>query len=185
MSANYNALPAHLPAPVDDGAADHLTGLALPDLALPATDGRAVALARLPGRWVIYLYPMTGQPGVPLPESWDEIPGARGCTPQSCAFRDHHAELRELGAGVYGLSSQTSDYQRELRERLHLPFEILSDTALALKAALKLPTFSTAGMELYKRLTLIAHDGRIEKVFYPIFPSDRNAGDVLAWLRER
>lgn len=185
MSANYNALPAHLPAPVDDGAADHLTGLALPDLALPATDGQAVALGRLPGRWVIYLYPMTGQPGVPLPESWDEIPGARGCTPQSCAFRDHHAELRELGAGVYGLSSQTSDYQREMRERLHLPFEILSDTALVLKAALKLPTFSTAGMELYKRLTLIARDGRIEKVFYPIFPSDRNAGDVLAWLRQR
>lgn len=185
MNVNLSALPAGLPVPVDDGAADHLPGRMLPDLALPATDGESVHLGRLPGWWVIYVYPMTGQPGVPLPEGWDDIPGARGCTPQSCSFRDHHAELGALGVGVFGLSAQATDYQTELRDRLHLPFQILSDPMLQLKQTLKLPTFMAAGMELYKRLTLVTEGGTIRKVFYPVFPSDRNAADVLAWLAAR
>jgi peroxiredoxin len=183
MTGNPFPLPPDLPVPVDDGAATHLPGLALPDVVLAATDGSDVSLARLAGRWVIYVYPVTGRPGVALPEGWDGIPGARGCTPQSCAFRDHHAELRGLGTGVFGLSTQKTEYQREARERLHLPFGLLSDSGLELKAALRLPTFAVAGMELYKRLTLIAEEGRIAKVFYPVFPPDRNAGEVLEWLR--
>jgi peroxiredoxin len=185
MTANPFPLPTDLPVPVDDGAAAHLPGMALPDVALAATDGSDVSLARLAGRWVIYVYPMTGRPGVALPDGWDGIPGARGCTPQSCAFRDHHAELRGLGTGVFGLSTQKTEYQREARDRLHLPFELLSDSALELKRALRLPTFAVAGLELYRRLTLIVEDGCIVKVFYPVFPPDRNAEDVLEWLRQR
>ena len=177
-------LPKNLPRPVDDGAAAHLEGMDLPDLSLPSTDSTIVNLASLPGRCVIYVYPMTGRPGVPLPDGWDAIPGARGCTPQSCGFRDHFAELKALGAAVFGLSSQTSDYQREARDRLNLPFHLLSDKALRLKDSLRLPTFTVAGMELFKRLTLIAEHGRIRKVFYPVFPPDRNVDDVLAWLRK-
>lgn len=183
--AALTTLPADLPVPIDDGAAVHLAGLSLPALALPATDGRTVQLSALPGLQVIYIYPMTGRPGVPLPEGWDAIPGARGCTPQSCAFRDHHAELAALGAGVFGLSTQDSDYQREAAERLHLPFPLLSDTGLALRDALKLPVFEADGRTLYRRLTLIAERACIIKVFYPVFPPDRNAADVLAWLRAR
>ena len=183
MTPNFTHLPKDLPVPVDDGAASHLEGSLLPGLALDSTDGASVDLARLSGRWVIYIYPMTGRPDVHLPEGWDAIPGARGCTPQSCSFRDHYAELQALNAGVFGLSVQTSDYQREARDRLHLPFQTLSDTGLRLKTTLRLPTFEVAGMELYKRLTLITCDWRIEKTFYPVFPSDRNADDVLAWLR--
>jgi len=184
MSSNYSELPKDLPRPVDDGAASHLQGMKLPRIALPSTDGARVDLGAIAGRVVIYVYPMTGRPGVPLPEGWNEIPGARGCTPQSCAFRDHYAELKELNTAVFGLSVQTTDYQREARDRLHLPFEMLSDRELRLKELLRLPTFHVAGMELYKRLALIAKDGEIEKVFYPVFPPDRNAGDVLAWLSE-
>jgi len=184
MSTNLSQLPKDLPVPVDDGAAAHLEGLLLPDLALPSTEGATVNLSGLGGRWVIYIYPMTGRPDVPLPDGWDGIPGARGCTPQSCSFRDHYAELKALNTDVYGLSAQTSEYQREARARLHLPFQLLSDSALRLKSAMRLPTFTTAGMELFKRLTLIAHGGRIEKVFYPVFPPDQNADEVLAWLRK-
>jgi peroxiredoxin len=183
VSFNLSELPQNLPRPIDDGAASHLTGATLPALQLGATDGGAVDLAALTGRVVIYVYPMTGRPGVPLPDGWEGIPGARGCTPQSCSFRDHYVELRALDTTVFGLSSQPSDYQREARDRLHLPFELLSDVSLQLKQLLKLPTFQAAGMELYKRLTLIACDGIIEKVFYPVFPPDRNADDVLMWLR--
>jgi peroxiredoxin len=136
------------------------------------------------GRWVIYVYPMTGRPDVPLPDGWDGIPGARGCTPQSCGFRDHYAELKALNTGVFGLSAQTTEYQREARDRLHLPFQLVSDSTLRLKSAMRLPMFTVAGMELYKRLTLIAHEGRIAKIFYPVFPPDQNADEVLAWLRE-
>ncbi len=157
--------------------------MALPAVVLPATDGASVDLSRIAGRVVIYVYPMTGRPGRALPEGWDGIPGARGCTPQSCAFRDHYAELKALNTAVFGLSTQDTDYQKEARDRLHLPFELLSDSAHRLKELLRLPTFAVAGMELYKRLTLVADDGRISKVFYPVFPPDRNAGDVLAWLR--
>src|SRR5882672_665099 len=146
-----NILPADLPVPPDDGAARHLPGTPLPDLALRATDGRSVNLSRLKGRTVVYLYPRTGVPGQALPEGWDAIPGARGCTPQSCSFRDHFAVLRQLGvAHLFGISTQDSDYQREAAERLHLPFPILSDVGFALTHAIKLPTFTTAGMTLLK-----------------------------------
>jgi peroxiredoxin len=158
--------------------------MALPKIALPATNGTNVDLASIPGKVVIYIYPMTGHPGVPLPDGWDSIPGARGCTPQSCAFRDHYSELQSLNTAVFGLSTQTTDYQKEARDRLHLPFELLSDSERHLKQLLRLPTFAVAGMELYKRITLVAANGRIRKVFYPVFPPDQNANDVVAWLRQ-
>jgi peroxiredoxin len=177
-------LPPGLPEPVDDGGADHLPGLRLPSQELPATDGSTVDLSALPGRTVVYAYPWTGRPGQPLlTEDWDMIPGARGCTPETCGFRDHHAELAELGAGVFGLSTQDTDYQRELVERLGLPFSILSDADLALTNALRLPTFEVAGRTLLKRLTLLVRDGEIEHVWYPVFPPDRHAGEVVTWLR--
>src|SRR5262245_50513953 len=184
MSDNFFQLPKDLPIPLDDGAAAHLQGMSLVKTALPSTDGVTVDLSSLTGLWVIYVYPMTGRPGVPLPDGWDGIPGARGCTPQSCSFRDHYAELNALNTGVFGLSAQTTEYQREARDRLHLPFQLLSDSSLRLKGALRLPTFTVAGMELFKRLTLIAQDGRIDKVFYPVFPPDQNADEVLTWLRK-
>lgn len=184
MSPERFELPKDLPRPTDDGAAAHLRGMALPRVVLAATDGAGVDLSRLPGRVVIYVYPMTGRPGVPLPDGWDGIPGARGCTPQSCAFRDHYAELKSLHTAVFGLSTQDTDYQKEARDRLHLPFELLSDSERRLKQLLRLPTFAVAGMELYKRITLVADNGRIAKVFYPVFPPDQNANDVLAWLRQ-
>jgi peroxiredoxin len=177
-------LPPDIPAPEDDGGARHLTGMKLPDVALPATSGPAVNLSKLKGRTVVYIYPRTGVPGVDAPEGWDAIPGARGCTPQSCGFRDHFADLTALGvAHVYGLSTQDTDYQREAAERLHLPFAILSDAALKLGRAMKLPTFTTSGMELLKRMALVIDDGVIVKVFYPVFPPDKSAQDVVAWLR--
>jgi peroxiredoxin len=177
-------LPDDLPVPLDDGAARHLTGLALLDVALAATDGSAVNLSRLSGRTVVYVYPRTGRPGQPMPTGWNAIPGARGCTPQSCSFRDHFNELRALGvAHVYGLSSQDSEYQREAVERLHLPFAILSDADLTLRRALRLPTFEVDGMVLLKRMALVIDDGAIVKVFYPVFPPDRSAAEVVAWLR--
>jgi peroxiredoxin len=179
-------LPPDIPAPQDDGAARHLAGMKLPDIALPATSGPAVNLGKLKGRAVVYIYPRTGVPGIDPPAGWDQIPGARGCTPQSCGFRDHFAELKALGvANVFGLSTQDSDYQREATERLHLPFPILSDAALKLARAIKLPTFDVAGMTLFKRMALVIEDGTIAKVFYPVFPPDKNAGEVLAWLRSR
>jgi peroxiredoxin len=184
MNTNFSELPKNLPRPVDDGAATHLEGMRLPKGSLPATNGANVDLAAIPGRVVIYVYPMTGRPGVPLPDGWDGIPGARGCTPQSCSFRDHHSELKALNASVFGLSTQTTEYQREARDRLHLPFELLGDTGLRLKQLLRLPTFVVADVEMYKRLTIIVENGWIRKVFYPVFPPDQNANDVLAWLRE-
>ena len=185
INDNLTELPKDLPVPMDDGAAAHLEGMSLVKIALPSTDGRTVELASLKGRFVIYIYPMTGRPGVPLPDGWDAIPGARGCTPQSCNFRDHHLELNALGVGVFGLSTQNTEYQREVRDRLHLPFQLLSDPSLQLKSALRLPTFRVQGVELYKRLTLIIETGKIEKVFYPVFPPDKNAEEVLAWLKQR
>src|SRR5437763_7931486 len=177
-------LPESLPVPPDDGAARHLPGAELPDLALPATDGGTVNLKGLKGRTVVYIYPRTGRPGQPLPEGWDAIPGARGCTPQSCGFRDHFADLKRLGvAQLYGLSTQTTDYQREAVERLHLPFAILSDADLRFTRALKLPTFEVAGMTLIKRMAWMIDDGVIAHVFYPVFPPDKSAEDVVNWLR--
>jgi peroxiredoxin len=177
-------LPSDIPVPQDDGAADHLTGMALPDLALPATDGAPVNLSALNGRTVVYVYPRTGVPGVDPPDGWDQIPGARGCTPQSCAFRDHFGALTALGvAHVFGLSTQDTAYQQEAASRLHLPFPLLSDEALAFADALRLPTFTAAGMTLLKRMALVIDDGAIAKVFYPVFPPDKNAEDVIAWLQ--
>ncbi len=187
MSADHDpyVLPADLPAPVDDGAADHLEGAAIPALSLPSTAGRAIDLATSArNTLVLYCYPRTGRPGEPLPAGWDEIPGARGCTPQSCAFRDHFAELQRLRAGVLGLSAQPLADQLEFAERVGLPYPVLSDPGLELAAALGLPTFEVAGMRLYVRLTLIARAGRIAKVFYPVFPPDRNAAEVVAWLQD-
>lgn len=173
-----------IPPPPADGAMDHMTGLALPRVLLPATDGRTIDLATLAGRVVVYGYPMTGRPDIALPDGWDGIPGARGCTPQSCAFRDHHADLVAAGAtAVFGLSTQDTDYQREAATRLHLPFPLLSDAGLRLASALQLPTMDVDGRTLMKRFALVIDDGTVTKVFYPVFPPDRNAGDVLAWLR--
>jgi peroxiredoxin len=175
-----------IPAPTDDGGAKHLAGLEIPVLALPATDGSSVSLAQLAGRVVVFAYPRTGEPGKPaLVDDWDMIPGARGCTPQSCAFRDLHKVLVEAGAArVFGLSTQDTAYQRAAVDRLHLPFPLLSDEKLVLTRALRLPTMEVGGLTLIKRLALVIDAGAITKVFYPVFPPDRNAADVLAWLKE-
>ncbi len=178
-------LPENLPIPADDGGADHLTGLSLPSVTLTATNGEQITLDQISGRVVIYIYPMTGRPDVALPDGWEQVPGARGCTPQSCSFRDHYQELQALNSQVYGLSTQDTDYQKEAKARLHLPFEMLSDQGLILQEKLNLPMMDSslvAGLKLYKRLTLIAVDGKIEKVFYPVFPPDKNIDDVLGWL---
>jgi peroxiredoxin len=187
--ANPNLLEvdwSKIPAPVDDGAAKHLQGTRIPDIALAATDGSQVSLARLAGRIVVFAYPRTGEPGKPsLVSDWDMIPGARGCTPQTCAFRDLHKVLIEAGAArVFGLSTQDPAYQKEAATRLHLPFPLLSDEKLAFTRALRLPTMQVAGLTLIKRLALVIDDGVIAKVFYPVFPPDKNASEVDAWLRE-
>ena len=184
---NPNILPPNIPVPRDDGAAAHLTGMTLPDLALPATQNAQSAaqvnLSTLKGRTVLYVYPRTGVPGVDLPPGWNDIPGARGCTPQSCSFRDHFGELQRLGvAHLFGLSTQDTAYQQEAATRLHLPFAILSDEKLALTKALNLPTFTTSGMTLLKRMALVIDDGVITKTFYPVFPPDKNAEEVVVWL---
>jgi len=181
-SANIYELPEDLPIPFDDGACDHLTGFLLPDMALMSTAGTLLNLAKLLGRTVVYCYPRTGSPDQALPTGWDSIPGARGCTPQSCAFRDHYQELQGLHTGVYGLSTQDTAYQQEAAQRLHLPFPLLSDADLIFTKALRLPTFTVDSMTLIKRLTLIVEDGEIIKVFYPVFPPDQNAANVIDWL---
>ena len=186
MSSTHDptVLPAGIPVPTDDGAARHLVGMRFSSVPLAATDGTRLDLASQPGRTVVYVYPRTGVPGQPLPDGWDAIPGARGCTPQSCSFRDHFAELKTLGvAGVFGLSTQDTDYQSEAAARLKLPFPLLSDAELRLTHALKLPTFSVAGMTLLKRMAWVIDDGVIKKVFYPVFPPDKSADDVIAWLK--
>jgi peroxiredoxin len=175
-----------IPAPVDDGAASHLMGALMASVPLQATNGETVNLSKLRGRTIVYAYPRTGRPGVENPEGWDMIPGARGCTPQTCSFRDHFAELKALGVDqLFGLSTQDPEYQREVADRLHLPFAILSDDQLALTRAMNLPTFETSGMTLLKRFTLGINNGKIEHVFYPVFPPDRSAADVIEWLLER
>jgi peroxiredoxin len=180
---DLHVLPDNLPVPQNDGACDHLQGMQIPSLSLASTADHTVDLGSESGIVVAYFYPMTGRPDGPPMISWNEIPGARGCTPQSCAFRDHHAELRSLGATVYGVSAQSSEDQREAAQRLHLPFELLSDNALELTSALRLPTFEYNSLRLIKRLTLIIEDGKIVKVFYPVFPPNENADNVMAWLR--
>jgi peroxiredoxin len=183
MSDRLRSLPSGLPAPEDDGAADHLVGLVVPRLSLPSTLGGEVDLAEAArGRAVVYIYPRTGRPGEPLPDGWDAIPGARGCTPQSCAFRDHSSDLAAFGANVIGLSAQSAEEQHEFAGREHIPYPLLADPSLRLAELLDLPTFNVAGTRLYRRLTFAAFQGHIEKVFYPVFPPDRNAQDVLDWL---
>lgn len=185
-SDNVHELPPDLPVPQNDGACAHVRGLRLPALALQSTAGGAVDLSSMRGTVVVYCYPRTGRPGQELPTGWNAIPGARGCTPQSCAFRDHYTQLKNLGAAeVYGLSTQDTAYQREAVERLHLPFALLSDEKLAFAGALALPTFEVDGMRLVKRLTLIVRDGVVEHVFYPVFPPDRSAEEVARWLRDQ
>ena len=184
-SDNLYEVPHNIPEPFDDGACDHLPGMRPPAVPLGSTAGELVDLSTLAGTTVVYCYPRTGRPDEYLPEGWDEIPGARGCTPQSCGFRDHHAELQALEARVFGLSTQGTGYQREAAERLHLPFALLSDENLEFARALNLPTFEVDGMTLVKRLTLVIEGGRIETVFYPVFPPGENAERVLGWLSER
>ena len=178
-------LPQGLPVPEDDGAADHLPGLDVPPLRLASTAGELDLVREAEGLLVLYVYPRTGRPGVEPPTGWDETPGARGCTPQSCGYRDHGAALRALGARVIGLSAQPLPDQREAVERLALPHPVVADPELRLAAALQLPTFEFEGTRLYRRLALVAERGRIVKVFYPVFPPDENAAEVVAWLRER
>lgn len=183
-------LPEGLPVPHDDGAADHLEGMRVPSMRLSSTGGGEKDLSEISagGRVIVYCYPLTGAPGVDLPEDWDAIPGARGCTPEACSFRDHHEEIGELGAEVFGLSSQTVGYQRDLVARLRLPFEVLSDSELEFAGKLGLPTFeveepvASQPTTLIKRITLVLRHGKVEKVFYPIFPPNEHADEVVAWL---
>ncbi len=177
-------LPPDLPEPLDDGACNHLLGKSLPDVSMDATNEQSVSLINLKGKVVIFCYPRTGKPGVPSAEGWDQIPGARGCTPQACSFRDHYRELSDLKVRVFGLSTQSTTYQKEAKERLHLPFELLSDDALHFTKRLHLPCFSVDGNTLIKRITLICVDGVIAKYFYPVFPPDKNIFDVLEWLQQ-
>jgi peroxiredoxin len=182
----FMTLPPDLPAPKDDGGAAHLTGMRVPAITLASTSNRRINLADLAReRTVIYCYPRTGAPGQPVPKGWDDVPGARGCTPESCGFRDHYHALQALHVRVFGMSTQTAEYQREAVARLHLPFEILSDADFAVTNALRLPTFEFEGVRLLKRLTLILSDGKIEKVFYPVFPPDKHAEEVIAWLSKK
>lgn len=178
-------LPADLPVPTDDGAARHLTGQVLPPLSFRATDGTEVPIDRVSqGRWVLFIYPRTGLPGSPIPEGWDQIPGARGCSQEACSFRDDLEDLRAQGAErVLALSSDEAEHQDALVRHYHLPYAMLSDSDLSLAAALRLPTFEANGVTLYKRLTLVLHGARIEHVFYPVFPPDTHATEVVEWLR--
>lgn len=183
MSNFLTTLPVGLPIPVDDGLAAHLEGLPLPDVTFATTSGDVVNLSRISQKLVIYVYPLTGRPNIALPKGWDEIPGARGCTPQACDFSNHYRELEALNTLVFGLSSQGTEYQSELKDRLHLPFDLLSDSDFLLANTLKLPTFKVNELLLYKRLTLIAERAVIRKVFYPVFPPNQNAQQVIAWLK--
>ena len=185
MNDSRHSLPPNLPEPSDDGACSHLLGMRLPPIALPATTGEPIDLSSHAGLAVIYCYPATGTPGVPSPSGWDEFPGARGCTPQSCAYRDHNEDLQALGATVYGVSAQTTEAQQEAAERLELPFPLLSDAAFTFTRALRLPTFELEAKRYLKRDTFVVQDGIIEKVFYPVFPPENNAEEVIAWLRAR
>jgi peroxiredoxin len=182
---SFFELPDHLPTPIDDGACDHLKGKSLASITLMSTSGNKIDLSKIQGKLVLYFYPLTGNPNEKLPEGWNQIPGARGCTPQACSFRDHFKELKALNTNVYGISTQGTDYQKEAKERLHLPFDLLSDSHLELAKALNLPLFEIESLTLIKRLTLIIIDGKIEKVFYPVFPPDKNADDVINWLRTK
>jgi peroxiredoxin len=183
MFHNPSELPSNLPVPPDDGAANHLAGLKLPSVALAATDGTNVDLSAINGRMVVYVYPRTGIPGQEPPDGWEAIPGARGCAVQSCGFRDHFSELRQLGVThLFGLSTQDTRYQQEAADRLHLPFPLLADDRLILAHTIHLPTFEVEGITLLKRLVLVIDEGTITKIFYPVFPPDKSAEEVMAWI---
>jgi peroxiredoxin len=184
-AGHFHALPSGLPVPLDDGACDHLPGLAAPPLVLPSSRGEVDLVAFASELAVLYVYPRTGRPGRPAPDGWDAIPGARGCTAQSCGFRDHAAELAALGARIAGLSAQPLAEQVEFARLNDMPFPVVSDVALRLHEALGLPTFEFRGSRLYRRVTLVFERGRVARVFYPVFPPDRNAADVVAWLGSR
>lgn len=181
---NLTSLPENLPMPIDDGTSDHLFGLKIPSITLISTDGNEINLAKLKGRNVIFVYPMTGRPDVALPQGWNDIPGARGCTPQSCSYRDMYQEFKLLNVEVFGLSTQSTEYQQEVKSRLHLPFQLLSDSNYILKKVIELPTFTVETIVLYKRITLVIEDAEIKKVFYPVFPPDKNAEQVLAYFKD-
>lgn len=181
MSSNYNTLPENLSVPNGDGQAAHIEGMRFPEVSLLSTSGKNLRLNL--EKFVIYVYPLTGQPNVALPEGWDEIPGARGCTPQACDFSTHYQQFNSLGVQVFGLSTQSTTYQLALKERLHLPFDLLSDSDFKLKQFLNLPTFKVGDLTLYKRLTLIVEENVIKKVFYPVFPPNQHALQVLDWLK--
>lgn len=183
METDLTYLPPNLPVPTDDGACDHLDGLQIPDIQLAATDGTMLRLRDIPGRLVIYCYPMTGPSHIPLPPGWDEIPGARGCTPQACSFRDHYQELQQLQTTVFGMSTQSPEMQRSERERIHLPFHLLSDEHRYFSEALRLPVHMVDSLILIKRLTLVFENGYIRKHFYPVFPPDKHIDEVLAYLK--
>jgi len=175
-----------IPAPKLDVSLEYLNNFIIPEIKLQSTSGDEIDLSKLIGLTIIYVYPMTGQPNVALPQGWDEIPGARGCTPQSCSFRDNFSELKNLNIkNIFGLSSQTTKYQKEMSERLHLPYSILSDEKLIFTNALKLPTFKIDNMNLIKRITLILNNNKIIKYFYPVFPPDQNVNEVISWLKKR
>jgi peroxiredoxin len=181
VTNNYDILPEGLPVPADDGQATHLTGMRFPNVTLQCTNGKHFHLNH--EKLVVYIYPLSGQPNVALPEGWDEIPGARGCTPQACDFSDHHQQFENLNTQVFGLSTQTTEYQLALKTRLHLPFDLLSDVDMKLKQNLNLPTFKAGNLTLYKRLTLVIEQAIIKKVFYPVFPPNQHAAQVLDWLK--
>ncbi len=178
------SIPSDLPIPLDDGACEHLENMRIPNVSLWSTDDQEINLFSLPGWNVIFCYPMTGRPGVAIPEGWVQIPGAAGCTPQTCSYRDNHAELKRYGVGVYGISTQTSEAQKEASNRLGLPYLLLSDADHSFSSALKLPLLEVGGLKLIKRLTFILKDGVIKKCFYPVFPPDKNVVEVIAWLSE-
>ena len=178
------SIPANLPIPLDDGACEHLENMPMPDVSLLSTDDHEINLSRLSGWNVIFCYPMTGRPGVAIPEGWVQIPGAAGCTPQVCSYRDNHIELKRNSVGIYGISTQTSEAQKEALNRLELPYPLLSDDGNAFLTALDLPLLEVSGLKLIKRLTLIVKDGVIKKCFYPVFPPDQNVVEVIAWLSE-
>jgi peroxiredoxin len=183
VTNNYNQLPANLPVPIDDGLAYHLISMSLPEVSLASTSGKKFSFgSSFHEKLVLYVYPLTGQPNVALPEGWDEIPGARGCTPQACDFSDHYLQFKRLNTQVFGLSAQTTEYQLELKNRLHLPFDLLSDSDFQLKKAINLPTFQVGELTLHKRLTLIIEKNIIKKVFYPVFPPNQHAAQVLDWI---
>lgn len=183
MEESLEYLPEGLPIPTDDGSCNHLIGMSIPNIKLKATNGKLIELKNIDGRVVFYLYPMTGPSHIPLPKGWDEIPGARGCTPQACSFKNNYAELQELGLTVFGMSTQSSDFQIKEKERIHLPFDLLSDQNIEFAKTLNLPLHYVEDLTLHKRVTLIFKDGKIVKYFYPVFPPDKNINEVIEWLK--